>query len=353
MLFGAAAQASAQQVPGASGDRIPVGAVEYARLTEQLTTLPLSPDEIRETAQRELDGALAGLGIVMEEVGFEGTTEEFFEFLRTDDRFYHPDTDEGRAAYLAEARRVAAEMAERLDELVEPPPTLTALDAMELPASYPPWTAAAIASPGMRFTPSDPPLEIGALLFDLDDMRSAPTFAIPVLAYHEGVPGHHLQGTIEIGEFGSRQNIPVYVEGWASYAMMLPKELGFFQDPYAEAGRLSVSAGAAARVLADVGLHVDGWTREEAVAFLLANTPATERRAQLDVERALARPATMSAYLVGMLKFQELRARAEAALGNGFDLRAFHHELLWPGQASLPDLEARIDAWIADTAAAR
>jgi uncharacterized protein (DUF885 family) len=194
-------------------------------------------------------------------------------------------------------------------------------------------------------------METGALLFRLDDMRSAPRFLLPVLAYHEGIPGHHLQTTMERASLGAATpapRVPAYSEGWAAYAMMLPFELGLSGDPYAEAGRLSLLAGGAARMLVDVGLQVDGWTRDESVAFLLANTPASERDARLEVERSLARPATTSVYIVGMLEFRELRARAEAALGDAFDLRAFHQEVLRHGQLTLPALEEAVDRWIAD-----
>lgn len=342
---------SAAAEDAASGQEFtPVGAAEYDRQTARNTTLALTADDIRAIGRRELDRAHEEMGAVLAEVGFIATIEEFFEHLRSDDRFYYPDTDEGREAYLAEARRRAAEMAERLDELIEPPATLTALDAAPIPPSYPPWTTAAYASPGMRLSASAPPLETGALLFRLDDMRSSPRFLLPVLAYHEGIPGHHLQTTIErasLGDASPPPRVPVYSEGWAAYAMMLPFELGLSEDPYAEAGRLSLLAEGAARMLVDVGLQVDGWTQDEAVAFLLANTPASERRARLEVERSVARPATTSVYIVGMLKFQELRVRAETALGDDFDPRAFHRALLAQGQMPLPALEERADAWIA------
>jgi uncharacterized protein (DUF885 family) len=332
-----------------------VGAEEYARLTELHTTLALTADDIRGIGRRELDRVLVEIQGEMDEVGFEGTTEEYFAFLRSDDRFYYPDTDEGRAAYLAEARRIAAEMGERLDALIEPPATLTALDAAPLPPNYPPWTTAAYASPGMRLTASAPVMETGALLFNLADMRSAPRFQIPVLSYHEGIPGHHLQLTIEraqprlAGQYSER--IPAYAEGWAAYAMQLPWELGLPQDPYANAGRLGLLSWGTARLLVDVGLAVDGWSREEAVAFLLANSALTERQARLEVERCVERPAASSVYMIGMLKFQELRARAEAVLGDEFDPREFHQVVLGQGQLTLPALENAVDVWIAEAAA--
>ncbi len=346
-----AAAPAVAQAPAGEGVAL-LGAAAYDRLVEEHTTLPLTVEDIRYVGRRELDWAHGDLRAVMAELGFEGTLEDFFEHLRTDDRFYYPDTDEGRAAYLAEARRVAAEMGERLDELIEPPPALTGLDTAELPAHYPPWTTAAYGSPGLRLSASAPVLERGALLFELDDMRSAPTFLIPALTYHEGIPGHHLQWTIEQAlppaERASPQYTPAYSEGWAAYAMMLPKELGLYQDPYAEVGRLSLLAEGAARMIVDVGLHVDGWTEDEAVAFLLANTPTSERRARLEIERSIAGPATTSVYIVGMLKLQQFRALAEGVLGEDFDRRAFHAELLRHGQAPLPALEEAVGRWIAE-----
>jgi uncharacterized protein (DUF885 family) len=347
----AAAPASAQNAT--LGQGAPVGAVEYARLTAQFTTLPLSPDEVRAIGRAELDRVLADIATVKTELGFEGSLPEYFEHLRTDDSLNYPNTDEGCAAYIADAKRAAEQVEARLDELLEPPPGLTALDVVAIPPDLPQEIVAMYAAPGVGLSASAPtPVERGTVVLNVTDGCAAPRLRLPALAWHEGVPGHHVQTAFALAAGLRPSPEPAaYFEGWALYAEQLPCELGLCEDPY---DRLSVlySAGArAGRVLIDVRLHVDGWTRENAEAFLLANTGLSEQQARLEVDRALARPSRVSAYTIGKVKFLELRARAEAAIGDRFDLRAFHRVLLEGGPVTLPDLETAVDAWIAEQAA--
>lgn len=309
----------------------PAGAAGFAVAIEGNTTVALTPDEARDLGRRELDRILADVRGVMAETGFEGTTEAFFAFLRDDDRFYQPDTAEGRAAYLAEAQRILDEMQARAGELIDPPPALRPLAAEEMDGGA--GTVAAAAYGGR------------AIRFNLSDMRSAPTFMLAPIAYHEGVPGHHLQFAVPRAEGAAMT--PAFIEGWGHYAESLPDEIDLYPDPYARAGMLSLQAWRAARLLVDVGYHVDSWTRDEAVAFMLANTPLSERQVGLEVDRVMSAPAATSVYFIGKLKIEELRARAEAALGPGFDLRRFHRTMLEQSVPTLSALEEAMDAWLA------
>jgi uncharacterized protein (DUF885 family) len=183
-------------------------------------------------------------------------------------------------------------------------------------------------------------------------MKSMPTYQMEALAYHEGIPGHHMQRAISI----EKEDIPAfqkyawftaYTEGWGLYTEELPKEMGFYTDPYSDFGRLAMELWRAARLVVDTGLHYKRWTYDEAVEYLVANTP----NARYDAEKAIGRYAVMpgqaTAYMIGKLKIMELRENAKQALGERFDIRGFHDEVLKDGPVPLYILEEKIDRWVA------
>jgi uncharacterized protein (DUF885 family) len=170
-------------------------------------------------------------------------------------------------------------------------------------------------------------------------------------AYHEGIPGHHLQISIQqrltgLPEFRLHVINNAYAEGWAVYAEALGKEIGFFQDPASDYGRLSLELMRAVRLVVDTGIHADGWSREQAIAYFRESGAADEPTIQAEIDRYIAWPAQGLSYQIGKLKILDLRARAKQRLGDSFDIRAFHDEILSGGSLPLDMLEARVDQWI-------
>ncbi|MEP5764196.1 MAG: DUF885 domain-containing protein, partial [Halieaceae bacterium] len=172
------------------------------------------------------------------------------------------------------------------------------------------------------------------------------------LAYHEGIPGHHMQRAIsieldDVPEFQKYATFTAYTEGWGLYTEMLPKEMGFYSDPYSDFGRLSMELWRAARLVVDTGLHDKRWTREEAIAYLVANTPNSEYDASKAIERYAVMPGQATAYMIGKLRILELRENARAELGEQFDIRGFHDEILKDGPVPLSILEEKTNRWVA------
>jgi len=186
-------------------------------------------------------------------------------------------------------------------------------------------------------------------------MTSMPTYQMEALAYHEGIPGHHMQIAIAqelegLPKFRKFGGYTAYSEGWGLYTEFLPKELGFYEDPYSDFGRLSMELWRAARLVVDTGLHDKRWTREEATQYLIDNTPNAEWDCKKAIDRYIVMPGQATAYKIGMLKILELRERAKAAMGDAFTLAAFHDVVLRDGPVPLAILEEKVDAWIAEQA---
>ena len=316
----------------------------YHHLIASVTTTNLTSQEVRTIGERELARIHGEVRSVMQALGRTESLERFFEFLRTDDRFFYPDTDDGREAYLAETRRVLAEIRSRLDEVIVDPPDVP----LEVVRNSSGQEAEAL-----------PMYMAGkAYLVPLADMRASPKYLLQTIAYHEGAPGHHLQFTVHQARrpdarrssFLTDQSAnPAYAEGWGFYAERLAYELGLYTDPYANAGRLGMEAWRAARLVVDVGLNVDGWSEAQGIAFLLANTPLPEALARIEVRRFRNSPGHATAYMIGKLAIERQRARATAALGARFDLRAFHDQVLRYGPMPLTALEEVIDRWMASS----
>ena len=192
----------------------------------------------------------------------------------------------------------------------------------------------------------------GIYYANMVDMKALPTWDLETLAYHEGIPGHHMQIAIAqeiqgVPAFRQVWNTNAYAEGWALYAEYLGKEMGFFTDPYSDAGRLSAELFRAVRLVVDTGLHARKWTREQAIAYMNANLPNVEADNIREVERYLNNPGQALAYKIGMIEIQRMRAEAEAALGDRFDIRGFHDTVLANGALPLSLLEEVVEAWVA------
>lgn len=344
------------QMAGASNDdgawKLPDGDDYYALQLKTMTTTGLSADEIHDLGLSEVERIHAEMNTIKDSVGFEGTLQDFFNYLREDpdNRFTYPNTDEGRAAYLTEATRMIDTMRDRLDELFLTFPKAE-LDVRRVE----PFREQA-AGKAFYQRPAPDGSRPGIYYANLYDMGDMPIYQMEALAYHEGVPGHHMQLAIAqelegVPSFRKYGSMTAYTEGWGLYSEYIPKEMGFYEDPYSDFGRLAMELWRAARLVVDTGLHDKKWTREEAIDYLIENTPNPAGDARKAIERYIVMPGQATAYKIGMLKILELRERAETALGDDFDIRAFHDVVLKNGAVPLAILEENVDTWIAQTQA--
>jgi uncharacterized protein (DUF885 family) len=319
------------------------GGAEYYRfLIRSQTTLPLGAPEIHRLGVAEVGRVQRGIASVMSEAGFRGTRGEFFDMLRSDKRFVPASAEALAEAYLAIGRRVDA----TLGRLFDTRPA-AALAVRPTPAESAPNDAAA------RYMPGSAELgKPGVFYFNTFDLHRRPTWGMETLYLHEAVPGHHFE-TMLARENASLPPLQRFVgntafsEGWALYAESLGFELGLFTDPYQRAGHYNDELLRAMRLVVDTGLHEQGWTREQAIEYMLANSAMGEGDVVSEVERYIVNPGQALAYKIGALTIRRLRERAERELGPRFDVRAFHRQVLGTGGVPMQVLEAKIEAWVA------
>ena len=325
--------------------KFPDGDKFYEFALQRTTTTDLTANQIHNRGLKEVARIQSEMQDIMNTVGFEGDLQEFFAFMRNDPQFYYPDTAEGKQAYLDEATAMIDNMKSRLDELfITKPKADLIVKAVE------PFRE---ASAGQAFyqRPAPDGSRPGTYFANLYKMSDMSKYNMEALAYHEGIPGHHMQ--ISIAQ--ELQNIPkfrlfggytVFSEGWGLYSEAVPKEIGLYVDPYSDFGRLSGELYRACRLVVDTGIHAKKWTREDAIAYMNANVPHSESYNIRQIERYIVMPSQATAYKIGMLRIQELRAQAQIALGDKFDIREFHDVVLKDGSVSLPILEDNVNAWI-------
>lgn len=329
--------------------KLPKGDAYYAHQLRQMTTTDMTPTEIHDLGLAETDRIHEEMRGIMKEVSFDGTLNEFFDFMRTDPQFYYSG-EEGKKRYLKEATDLINTMKGQLDTVfLRTPKAELEVRAVE------PFRE---ESAGKAFysRPAADGSRPGYYYANLYEMKDMPTYQMEALAYHEGIPGHHMQIAIAqelegIPDFRKFGGYTPYIEGWGLYSEFLPKEMGFYQDPYSDFGRLAMELWRAGRLVVDTGLHDKQWTREEAIEWLVANTPNPRGDVTNAIERYIVMPGQATAYKIGMLKIQALRARVENALGEDFDIREFHDVVLKNGSVPLNILEQQVDAYIEDTLA--
>ena len=311
----------------------------------------MTAEEIHKLGLAEVERIQQDMRAIMQKVGFEGTLQEFFEHMKEDEQFYYPATAEGKQAYLDETNRVVAEMKDQLDTLFDTQPKAE----LRVKAVEPFREKTA----GVAFyeRPAKDGSRPGIYYINLYDMKSLPKYELQALAYHEAIPGHHMQNSIalelqNIPQFRQHMHITAYGEGWGLYAEYLPTELGLYRDPYSNFGRLSMELWRAARLVVDTGLHAKQWTREQAIHYIKENSLLSDVAATKEIERYIVIPAQATAYKIGMLKIIELREKARAALGDEFDVRQYHNLVLKNGAMPLNVLERRVDRWIEESKAA-
>lgn len=326
---------------------LPDGEAYYENRLKRMTTTDFTAEEIHQIGLAEVERIHNEMRDIMQRVNFEGSLKDFFDFTRVDEQFFYDNTDEGRAAYLAEATRVIDDMKTRLDELfyIKPQADLV-VKAVE------PFRE---KSAGIAFyqRPAPNGSRPGIYYANLYKMEDMAKYELEALAYHEGLPGHHMQLAIaqeqqQMPKFRRFGGYTAYIEGWGLYSEYIPKEMGLYQDPYSDFGRLSMELWRAARLVVDTGLHYKRWTREQAIEYLNENTPSSENTNVKAIERYLVMPAQATAYKIGMMKILELREKAREALGEQFDIRAYHDLVLANGAVPLNVLEDLVDDWIED-----
>lgn len=325
--------------------KLPKGKAFYERALKRSTTTDLTAEEIHEIGLSEVARIHSEMEEIMKNVGFEGSLQDFFKFMREDEQFYYENTVEGKEAYLAEATEIINTMKGRLDDLF-----LTKPEADLIVKAVEPFRE---KSAGKAFY-QQPALDgsrPGTYYANLYDMKAMPTYQMEALAYHEGIPGHHMQLAIgqelkDLPMFRKLGTYTAYVEGWGLYSELLPKEIGFYKDPYSDFGRLAMELWRSIRLVVDTGIHAKKWTREEAINFYVQNSPNAESDAVKMVERHIVMPGQATAYKIGMNKILELREFAKKELGKDFDIKEFHDVVLTNGSVPLNILEDLVEKWV-------
>tara|TARA_B100000900_G_scaffold77286_1_gene61853 strand:+ start:50 stop:1837 length:1788 start_codon:yes stop_codon:yes gene_type:complete len=321
------------------------GAEYYQHTLDGYTTLGLTAEEIHAIGLSEVERIHGEIYEIMEKVNFEGTLQEFFNFMREDDQFYYPEGPKGRQMYLDQVQVVVDTLSNRIEELFYGLPSI--------PLQVKAVEAYREASAGIAFYQrgqadgSRP----GTYYANLYRMRDMPIYKLENLAYHEAIPGHHMQISIQLEvedmpSFRKYGGYSVFAEGWALYSETLPKEIGLYKDPYSDFGRLSGELWRACRLVVDTGVHHYKWTREEGIDYYMNNTANPEGDCIGMVERHIVWPGQAVSYKIGMIKVQELRAYAEKELGNKFSLQAFHDVVLRNGSVTMDILEDIVISWV-------
>ncbi|MBJ7575405.1 DUF885 domain-containing protein [Luteimonas sp. MC1828] len=328
------------------------GAAYYAYLLRESTTTSMTADEVHQLGLAEVARLRGEMEAVKQRVGYEGDLQQFFTFLDTDEQFRYPETDAGRQAYIDEATRLIDNIEKQLPKYFGLLPK-AGLEVKRVEAFREQPGAAQHYYPGTPDGSRD-----GVYYAHLSDMAAMPRTELEVIAYHEGLPGHHMQISIAqelegVPTFRRQLFSTAYTEGWGLYSEWLAKEIpGTYQDPYSEFGRLGSEIWRAIRLVVDTGMHAKGWTEQQAVDYFRENSSAPLTAIRSEIQRYLIMPGQATAYKVGMIRMQALRAKAEAELGDRFDIRGFHDTVLGGGAMPLDLLEQRVDGWIAERKAA-
>jgi uncharacterized protein (DUF885 family) len=325
----------------------PNGKAYYEAMLASSTTTRLTSEQVHRLGLDEVARITGEMERIKQQVGFEGTLREFFKFMREDDRFYYPNTDGGRRAYIDAATAHIAFMKQQLPRYFGILPKADVI--VKRVEAY----REIAGGPQQYFMSAPDGSRPGVYYVHLADMRSMPIPQLEVVAYHEALPGHHMNFAIaleltDIPKFRKHQSINAYQEGWGLYTEKLAKEMGAYQDPYSDFGRLSAEIWRAIRLVIDTGLHAKGWTEEQAVGYFIENSPITEGQVRAEVQRYIVMPGQATGYKIGMIKIEELRRRAENRLGARFDIRGFHDTILGGAQLPLDLLEQRVERWIAE-----
>ena len=327
--------------------RLEGGAAFYENALRRTTTTEMSAEEIHQLGLSEVNRIHEEMSIIKNNVRFKGSLKEFFVELKESDVYYYPQTENGKKEYIKEAENIINAFKRRLDDLfITKPKADMNVKSVE---------AFREKSAGKAFYQRAAPdgSRPGTYYANTYRMRMMPKYQMEALAYHEGIPGHHMQISIAqelkgLPKFRKYGGYTAYVEGWGLYSEYLPKELGFYSDPYSDFGRLAMELWRSCRLVVDTGIHAKKWTREQGIEYYLENTPNDELDCIKMVERHVVYPSQATAYKIGMNKIIDLKDGAQEALGEKFDIREFHETILARGAVPLNILEKHVEEMIAD-----
>jgi len=320
---------------------LPNGSAWYEHRARTFTTTKMTPDDIHRLGLSEVRRIHDEMQAIIDDLDFEGDFQGFLVFLRSDAQFYYDSADELYESYLATSKRIDPELVRLFGTLPRMP-----YGVKPIPDSIAPDTTTAYYS-----RPAADGSRAGTYWVNLYKPEVRPKYEIEVLTVHEAMPGHHLQIALqqELGDlpnFRRYSGFTAFVEGWGLYSEALGYDLGLYKDPYSRFGQLTYEMWRAVRLVVDTGIHYKGWTRQQAIDFFKDNAAKTELDIINEIDRYIGTPGQALAYKIGQLRMLALRKNAELALGDSFDVRAFHDELLGAGALPLDILEQRMDAWL-------
>jgi len=321
---------------------VPGGRKHYEYLAKYFTTTNLTPDEIHQIGLDEIERIRSEMNEIIKQVNWDGDFNSFLDYLRTSPRFYYDNSEDLFNAYLIMSKTIDPLLTKIFKVFPRAP-----YGVIPIPDESAPFTTTAYYN-------SPSPGRPGYFYANLYKPESRPKYEIPVLTVHEAVPGHHFQISIaqeleNVPSFRKYQGITAFVEGWGLYSEELGEFMGIYDDPYDKFGQLTYDMWRAIRLVVDTGMHYKGWSREEAINLFIENSAKSILDINNEVDRYIAWPGQALAYKIGQLKILELRNRAERLLGEKYDIKDFHHEVLKRGSLPLDLLEYYIDEWIAKT----
>lgn len=332
--------------------KLPEGNAYYAERLAFHTTTSMTADEIHAFGLAEVARIHGEMREIAKKVGFQGSLKEFFKAVFNDPKQFYDNTDAGRAAYIQDAQTLIADMNKKT------PDYFGVLPKADLVVKRVESFREKSAGKAFYQRPSPDGSRPGTFYANLYNMKDMPRYQMAALVYHEGIPGHHLQQTIagelkDVPSFRKWGRFTAYSEGWGLYSENLAKDMGYYQDPYSDFGRLSLELLRSVRLVADTGIHAKHWTREKAIQYMVDNTPSSIGEITKEVERYIVFPGQATAYKVGMRAILAEREAARSALGKKFDIRGFHDAVLKSGLVPLDVLHENISAWIAMQKAAK
>ena len=339
---------ASEYVPGARGtigaSALPDGRAFYRHRVQRFTTLELSPEEVHQIGLSEVKRIRAEMQAVIVGVAFTGTLADFIKHLRNSPQFQPTSAEQLMSKTSSILKRMDGELPKLFRRLPRTPYGLK-----KIPDYIAPQTTSAYYMP-----PPGDGTRAGFYYLNTYDLKSRPLYNLQALSLHEAVPGHHLQIALQqemadVHPYRRFASFTAFVEGWALYAERLGLEVGFYEEPYSNFGRLTFEMWRACRLVVDTGIHYFGWTRQQAINFMAENTALSLHDIRSEVDRYIAWPGQALGYKIGELKIRELRAHAEKELGDNFDIREFHDALLLQGSVPLDVLSQQIDAWIRNT----
>jgi prolyl oligopeptidase len=321
---------------------LPNGEAFYEYRVRSFTTTQMTPDEVHRLGLTEVKRIRDEMQLIIDELEFSGSFDDFLNFLRTDSQFYYDTPEELFDGYLAVAKRIDPELVKLFGKLPRMPYGLR-----PIPDNIAPDTTTAYYN-----RPAADGSRPGYYYVNLYRPEVRPKYEMEVLSVHEAVPGHHLQISLQMEledmpDFRKYSGFTAFTEGWGLYSESLGYEIGLYKDPYSRFGALTYDMWRAVRLVVDTGMHYKGWTRQQAIDFFKDNAAKTEADIINEIDRYISWPGQALAYKIGQLKMLELRHKAEQALGDDFDIKAFHDELLGGGALPMQVLETRMNRWLA------